>query len=153
MSSVSQKNPIRLFVCHVWIEDDDYLRVFEYLESTENFFYLNTSTPDKRPPGDKEALRDDLRRQITEAELVIVAASFYRRYMDWAEFQLNCAKAFDKPVVVLEPFGSHDTIAPAVMEMGDEVVPWDKRQIVDAIKRQARHEETTRFDVIEFKLD
>jgi hypothetical protein len=153
VSSVSQKNPIRLFVCHVWIEDDDYLRVFEYLESTENFFYLNTSTPDKRPPGDKEALRDDLRRQITEAELVIVSASFYRRYMDWAEFQLNCAKAFDKPIVVLEPFGSHDTIAPAVMEMGDEVVPWDKRQIVDAIKRQARHEETTRFDVIEFKLD
>ncbi len=153
MSSVSQKNPIRLFVCHVWIDDDDYHRVFEYLESTENFFYLNTSTPDKRPPGDKEALRDDLRRQITEAELVIVPASLYRRHTDWVEFQLNCAKAFDKPVVVLEPFGSHDTIAPAVMEMGDEVVPWDKRQIVDAIKRQARHEETTRFDVIEFKLD
>jgi hypothetical protein len=39
------------------------------------------------------------------------------------------------------------------MEMGDEVVPWDQRQLVDAIRRQARHEETTRFDVIEFKLD
>jgi hypothetical protein len=153
LSSVSQKNPIRLFVSHVWIADDDYHRVFEYLESTENFFYLNTSTPDKRPPGDKEALRDDLRRQITEAELVIVPASLYRRHTEWVEFQLNCAKAFDKPIVVLEPFGSHDTIAPAVMELGDEVVPWDKRQIVDAIKRQARHEETTRFDMIEFKLD
>ena len=44
-------------------------------------------------------------------------------------------------------------LAPAVLEMGDEVVPWDKRQLVDAIKRQARHEETTRFDTIEFKLD
>jgi len=57
------------------------------------------------------------------------------------------------PIVVLEPFGSHDTIAPAILELGDEVVPWDKRQLVDAIKRQARHEETTRFDTIEFKLD
>ena len=55
MSSVTQKNPIRLFVCHVWQKDDDYLRVFEYLESAPNFFYRNTSTPDKRPPGDKEA--------------------------------------------------------------------------------------------------
>ena len=153
MSSASQQNPIRLFVCHVWIEDDDYHRVFEYLESADSFFYRNTSTPANRPPGDKEALRDDLRRQITEAEVVIVAASLYRRHMDSVEFQLHCAKAFDKPIVVLEPFGSHDTIAPAVMELGDEVVPWDKRQIVDAIKRQARHEETTRFDVIEFKLD
>jgi hypothetical protein len=137
----------------VWQEDEDYLRIFEYLESASNFFYRNTSTPDKRPTGDKEALRDDLRRQITEAEIVLMPASLYRKHVDWAEFQLHCAKAFDKPVVVLEPFGSHDTIAPAVLEMGDEVVPWDQRQLVDAIKRQARHEETTRFDVIEFKLD
>jgi len=153
VSSASPQNPIRLFVCHVWIEDDDYHRIFEYLESADNFFYRNTSTPANRPPGDKEALRDNLRRQITEAEVVIAAASLYRRHMDSVEFQLHCAKAFDKPIVVLEPFGSHDTIAPAVMELADEVVPWDKRQIVDAIKRQARHEETTRFDVIEFKLD
>jgi hypothetical protein len=106
-----------------------------------------------RPAGDKEALRDNLRRQITEAEIVLIPASLYRKHMDWAEFQLHCAKAFDKPVVVLEPFGSHDTLAPAVLELGDEVVPWDQRQLVDAIKRQARQEETTRFDVIEFKLD
>ena len=138
MSSVTQKNPIRLFVCHVWQPDDDYLRVFEYLESVNNFFYRNTSTPDKRPAGDKEALREDLRRQINEAEAIIVPSQLYRKHMDWVEFQLHCAKAYDKP---------------AVLELGDEVVPWDKRQLVDAIKRQARHEETTRFDTIEFKLD
>ena len=153
MSSVSQKNPVRIFVCHVWVENDDYQRVFEYLESVDNFFYRNTSVLDNRPAGGKEAQRDELRRQIVEAEVVLVPASLYRRHLDWVEFQLHCAKAFDKPVIVLEPFGSHDTIAPAVLELGDEVVPWDQRQIVDAIKRQARHEETTRFDVIEFKLD
>jgi hypothetical protein len=153
VSSVTQKNPIRLFVCHVYHEDDDYLRVFEYLESAPNFFYRNTSTPEQRPAGDKDAVRDDLRSQITDAEIVLVPSQFYRKHLDWVEFQMHCAKAFDKPVVVLEPFGSHDTIAPAVLEMGDEVVPWDQRQLVDAIKRQARHEETTRFDVIEFKLD
>ena len=153
MSSVSQKNPVRIFVCHVWVENDDYQRVFEYLESVDNFFYRNTSVLDNRPAGGKEAQRDELRRQIVEAEVVLVPASLYRKHLDWVEFQLHCAKAFDKPVVVLEPFGSHDTIAPAVLDLGDEVVPWDQRQIVDAIKRQARHEETTRFDVIEFKLD
>ena len=153
MSSVTQKNPIRLFVCHVWHADDDYQRVFEYLESVGNFFYSNTSRPDQRPAGDKEAQRDALRRQIHEAEVVVVPSQLYRKHMDWVEFQLHCAKAYDKAVIVLEPFGTHETIAPAVLEMGDEVVPWDKRQLVDAIKRQARHEETTRFDTIEFKLD
>jgi len=153
VSSVTQKNPIRLFVCHVWQQDDDYHRIIEYLESVDNFYYRNTSNPDDRPVGDKEVLKEALRKQIVEAECIVVAASLYRRHMDWTEFMLHCAKAFDKPVVVLEPFGSHDTIAPAVMELGDEVVPWDQRQLVDAIKRQARHEETTRFDTIEFKLD
>lgn len=153
MSSVTQRNPIRLFVCHVWRPDEDYHRVFEYLESATNFFYRNTSTPDQRPQGDREALREDLRKQIGNAEVVILTSSLYRRNIDWVEFQLRCAKAFDKPIVVLEPFGAKDTIAPAVQEVADEVVPWDQRQLVDAVKRQARHEETTRFDVIEFKLD
>jgi hypothetical protein len=153
VSSVTQKNPIRLFVCHVWTEDDDYHRIFEYIESTSNFFYRNTSTPDVRPTGDKEAQRESLRKQITDAEVVIVPAALYRRNMDWVEFQMHCAKAFDKPIIVLEPFGGTDTIAPAVQELADDVVPWDQRQLIDSIKRQARHEETTRFDVIEFKLD
>jgi hypothetical protein len=153
VSSVTQRNPIRLFVCHIWRPDEDYHRVFEYLESANNFFYTNTSTPDQRPQGDREALREDLRKQIGNAEVVIIVSSLYRRNIDWIEFQLHCAKAFDKPVVVLEPFGAKDTIAPAVQEIADEVVPWDQRQLVDAVKRQARHEETTRFDVIEFKLD
>jgi hypothetical protein len=153
VSSVTQKNPIRLFVCHVWAEDDDYHRIFEYLESTPNFFYRNTSAPDRRPGGDREAQREELRKQIGEAEVVIVPAALYRRNIDAVEFQMHCAKAFDKPIVVLEPFGWTDTIAPAVQELADDVVPWDQRQLADSIKRQARHEETTRFDVIEFKLD
>ena len=153
MSSVTQKNPIRLFVAHVWAKDDDYLRIFEYVESVPNFFYRNTSTPEVRPPGDREALRESLRNQITEAEVVIVPAALYRTNVDWVEFQMHCAKAFDKPILVIEPFGGTDTIAPAVQELADDVVPWDRRQLIDAIKREARHEETTRFDVIEFKLD
>ena len=45
---MSQANPIRLFVTHAWEPDDDYLRVFEYLESARNFFYRNFSAPDKQ---------------------------------------------------------------------------------------------------------
>ena len=153
MNSITQQNPIRLFVCHVWVEDEDYHRIFEYVESSPNFFYRNTSTPDSRPSGDKEALRESLRKQIAEAEVMIVPAALYRRNVDWVEFQMHCAKAYDKPIIVLEPFGGTDTIAPAVQELADDVVPWDQRQLIDAIKREARHEETTRFDVIEFKLD
>ena len=128
--------------------DDDYHRVFEYLESASNFFYRNTSTPEKRPQVDRAALREDLRRQINDAEVVILTASLYRRNIDWVEFQLHCAKAFDKAVVVLEPFGARTPSRPPCRKSQTRSSRGDQRQLVDAVKRQARHEETTRFDTI-----
>jgi hypothetical protein len=53
----------------------------------------------------------------------------------------------------MEPFGVTDPVPAKLREMADEVVPWNGREMADAIRRQARHEDTTRWDVIEFKLD
>jgi hypothetical protein len=41
----------------------------------------------------------------------------------------------------------------AILDLANEVVEWDERGLVDALRKQARHEETTRWDTIEFKLD
>jgi len=150
---MSQANPVRLFVTHAWENSDDYLRVFEYLESARNFFYKNYSTPDKRPSGDKEALREDLRRQIAPVEAVIALSSLYAREPDLLTFELLFAQASQKPVVLLKPFGGAGEPPKAVLDLVDEIVAWDERALVDAIRRQARHEETTRWDTIEFKLD
>jgi hypothetical protein len=35
---VSEKNPIKVFVTHTFEESDDYLRVFEFLESVDRFY-------------------------------------------------------------------------------------------------------------------
>ena len=56
---VSENNPIRVFVTHTFAETDDYLRVFEFLEANDNFFYLNVSKPENVPEsGTVEALKD-----------------------------------------------------------------------------------------------
>ena len=152
-NGMSQANPIRIFVTHTWENSDDYLRVFEYLESARNFFYRNCSTPDRRPPGDKEALREDLRRQISAAEAVIGLSSLYHTHQDLLTFELLFAQASHKPVILLKPFGTGKEVPKAILDLTDEIVDWDERGLVDAIRRQARHEETTRWDTIEFKLD
>jgi hypothetical protein len=152
-TEVSQANPIRLFVTHAWETSDDYLRVFEYLESAPNFFYRNHSTPDKRPTGDKEALREDLRRQITPTEAIIALSSLFDTQPDLLTFQLLYAQANHKPVVLMKPFGARKEVPKTILDLTDEVVEWDQRALVDAVRRQARHEETTRWDTIEFKLD
>lgn len=150
---MSQTNPVRIFVTHAWENTDDYLRVFEYLESARNFFYRNFSTPDHRPVGDKEALREDLRRQIAPVEAVIALSSLFETHQDLLLFELHFAKAAQKPVVLMKPFGAQRPLSKVLTDLADEIVDWDERALVDAIRRQARHEDTTRWDVIEFKLD
>lgn len=150
---MSQANPVRLFVTHAWEFSDDYLRVFEYLESARNFFYRNFSTPDKRPSGDREALREDLRLQIAPVEAVIALASLNDTNTDLLTFQLLYAQANNKAVVLLKHFGSAKPVPKELTDLTNEIIDWDDRALVDAIRRQARHEESTRWDVIEFKLD
>ena len=66
---MTETNPIRLFVTHLYAPDEAYFRVFEYLESQPNFFYRNLAAPDKPPRSrEKEAIREDLRRQMADAD-------------------------------------------------------------------------------------
>jgi hypothetical protein len=146
-------NPIRLFVTHAWLENDDYTRVFEYLEASGTFYYHNSSQPQAKQPIDKESQREDLRRQIAPCEVVVVLPAVYRLAPELVLFQMNFAKAADKPIVAMENFGSKEPLAKAIKDLADEVSAWNERNLIDALRRQARHQETTRWDTIDFKLD
>jgi hypothetical protein len=127
--------------------------VFEYLEAPGTFYYHNTSLPHDKRPLDKESEREDLRRQIAPCEVVIVVPAAYRAAPDLVLFQMNFAKAADRPIVAMENFGSTAPLPKAISDLADEVSAWNERSLIDALKRQARHQETTRWDTIEFKLD
>jgi len=146
-------SPIRLFVTHAWVENDDYVRVFEYLEASGTFYYVNTSLPQAKRPIDKESQREELRRQISPSEVMIVLPAVYHIAPELVTFQMNFAKAADRPIVALETFGSTEPLPKVIKDLADEVSAWNERNLIDALKRQARHEETTRWDTIEFKLD
>jgi hypothetical protein len=150
---MSQNNPIRLFITHAWDTSDEYLRIFEYLESSRNFFYKNFSAPEKVPSGGKEADREELRRQIAPAECVIALPGLYRQQSELLLFEMTFAKASDKPVVLMKPFGANAVLPKEITSLADQVVEWDGRALVDAVKAQARHEESHRWDTIEFKLE
>ena len=151
---MSQRDPIRVFVTHCFEESDDYARAFEYLESARNFYYRNCSVPEVQLASqDPEAQREELRRQISLAEVVVALACLYPSRQDLLLFELNYAKASEKPVILLPHFGREPLEARALKGLVDESIPWDERALIDAVRRQARHESTTRWDTIEFKLD
>ena len=78
MGSISQQNPVRVFVSHAFEPSDDYHRVFEYLESSHNFYYRNCSDPGAARHRRARAMKDELRRQISLAEVVIVPVGAVR---------------------------------------------------------------------------
>ena len=149
-----ENDPIRVFVTHNFKESDDYLRVFEFLESVEKFFYLNVSKPENVPTGGgMEALKDELIAQIKLAESVIVPASSYLHLGDLIRYQLDVADANGIPVIAIKPFGGIEETPAELIERAAEHVPWNEREFVDALKRTARLEDTARWETVEFTLD
>ncbi len=148
---MSEDNPIRVFVTHTFSEDGDYLRVFEFLESVDRFFYVNVSKPENVPEsGGLEAAKDELIVQIKESEAVVVLATLYTDQTDLVSYQMDVADANGKPTIAIRPFGGIGETPPALVERANEHIEWNAREIADAIKRQARFEDTARWDVIDF---
>ena len=63
------------------------------------------------------------------------------------------AKVARKPVIVLRHFGSAIPVPQPLAQGAAEILDWDGRALVDAFRRHARGEDTSGWEVVEFKLD
>ncbi len=143
-----QENPYRLFITHGWEEDDDYLRLLEYLGDSKDFYYVNlSSVADK--PGSPDALRAEIEAQMKKAEVVIVLSGQYAEHKDMLDLEMAMARRLVKPMLGIEPFGPNSMDDKVRAEV-DQTAPWYNRSIVDGIKYLSRGEDTMRFDVIDF---
>ena len=151
---MSESNPIRVFVVHTFAEHPEYMRVFEYLESRPNFFYRNCSQPAARvAAGDGETLREELRRQIQLAEIVIFPVTLFALNPVLVTFEIDAAKGLQKPVLAIKSFGETIAIKKSLLDKAEDIVDWNNRSITEAIKRLARNDASGQWEVIEFKLD
>lgn len=151
---MSEQNPYRVFVAHLFQDDEDYQRVFEYLESRDNFFYLNSSDLSRAPAdGGLEAIKEELRNQIKPAEVVMVPITIFESNPDLVLFQMDVAQAFGKPIIALQSFGDTVAIQKDIIDRCVDIVEWNERAMIDSIKRHGRNEDTSQWEVIEFELD
>ena len=148
---MSEQNPIRVFVTHAFSETDDYLRVFEFLECVDRFYYINVSRPEEKPEsGGMEEIKDILIQQIKAAEVIIVLASLYETQKDLIDFMLTGAKAAGDPIIVIRPFGGVAETPQVLVDVAMEHIDWNAREMADSIRRQARLVDTQRWDVVDF---
>jgi len=151
---MSEKDPIKLFVTHAFQEHEEYARLFEYLESRDNFFYNNYSDPEfDLGPGGQEAIQEEIRRQIKPAEVVLFPVGVHAVKPQLIDFELQVAQAFKKPIIAIQAFGGTASIPKQALEAADVVVGWDDRVIIDNIRQLARGIDKNQLDVIEFDLE
>ncbi|MBU2677548.1 MAG: hypothetical protein KJP16_10715 [Gammaproteobacteria bacterium] len=148
---MSENNPIRVFATHSFEESDDYLRIFEFLESVDRFYYLNVSKPENIPAaGGQQAIKDELIEQIKQCEAVFVLPSLYEQKTELVKFMMDVADANTKNMIAIRPFGGLAEMPAEVAERCKEVVEWNDREMADALRRQARGEDTARWEVLDF---
>jgi len=148
---VSENNPIRVFATHSFEESDDYLRAFEFLESVDRFYYINVSKPENIPTtGGLQAIKDELIRQIQACEAVFVLSSLHEQKPDLVKFMMDVARANKKNMIGIRPFGGVAEMPEEVANGVQEVIEWNDREMADALRRQARGEDTSRWEVLDF---
>ena len=146
-----EDNPIRVFATHNFQETDDYLRVFEFLESVDRFYYLNVSKPENLPTtGGAQEIRDELIRQIKESEAMFVLSSAWEQNQEQVNFMMDVAEANKIGMIAIKPFGGLQDTPPELAQRCAEHIEWNDREMVDALKRQARGEDTARWEALDF---
>ena len=148
---MSESNPIRVFATHNFSETDDYLRVFEFLESVDRFYYVNVSKPENLPTtGGAQELRDELIRQVKASEAMFVLSSAWEQNQDMVNFMMDVAEANKIGMIVIKPFGGMHETPPELVARCAEHIEWNEREMVDSLKRQARGEDTARWEALDF---
>jgi hypothetical protein len=148
---LSESNPIRVFATHCFDETDDYLRIFEFLESVERFYYVNVSQPENLPTtGGAQEIRDELIKQIKASEAMIVLPSTFEQNRDMTNFMMDVAEANNIRMITIRHFGGIHETPPELAERCAEHIEWNDREMVDALRRQARGEDTARWEVLDF---
>jgi hypothetical protein len=148
---VSENNPIRVFATHNFDESDDYLRIFEFLESVDRFYYVNVSKPQNLPvTGGAQEVRDELIRQIKDSEAMFVLPSAWEQNRDQVGFMMDVAAANKINMIAIRAFGGLHETPPEIVARCAEHIEWNDREMVDALRRQARGEDTARWEVIDF---
>ena len=148
---MSEDDPIKVFATHAFEESDDYLRLFEFLENVENFYYINVSKPENIPKaGGMQAIKDELMKQIKDSEAVFILPALFDEKTELVRFMMQVAEANNKAMIAIKSFGGVLETAAEVVERSQEHIEWNDRDMADALRRQARGEDVARWEVIDF---
>jgi hypothetical protein len=127
----------RVFISHAW-DYDEYHKIKEFLDVTANFVYRNYSVPYDNPLDIRNEikLRKSLRQLVKMCQIVLIPAGMEINFRAFIQYELMIAQKFDKPIIGIIPRGAQ-RIPRLISDSASEIVGWNRKSIVDAIRRHA----------------
>ena len=128
----------KLFIAHAWVYNEEYHRLFRYLDEIHDFKYEDSGDTDIWSFGEEKPPRDEMRKQNIPAEVVLVISDVYSRTGDgWIPYILEEAESLGKPIIAIDSWGPQE-ISPDIVKKAVEVVYWDAEKITDSIRRHTK---------------
>jgi hypothetical protein len=106
--------------------------------------------PGIRYPGGLQAIKDELIEQIKQCEALFVLPGLYEQKRDLVRFMMDVADANHKKMIAIRAFGGVAETPQEVLDRTQELIEWNDREMADALRRQARGEDTARWEVLDF---
>jgi hypothetical protein len=127
--------PYKVFISHAWDYSQDYWRVVRFLNDEPYFLWENMSVPEHDPITTDE-LEYELRNQMRPANVFLIIAGMYAGNREWIDFELAFARRTGRPIIEIIRWGA-ERVPAAIQDAAVEMVGWNGRSIVQAIRRFA----------------
>ena len=96
-----------IFISHAWKYNSEYYNLEEMLNNAPYFTWKNYSVPqhDALDTKTDRELEEALKRQISPCSCVLIIAGMYYNYRTWIQKEIDIAKTYKKPIIVVRPRG------------------------------------------------
>lgn len=122
-----------LFITQVAETDEEYQRFTGRLKDAHDFNYENHSDKSFSGTADMDALKNVIKGQITDIDLVIVLSRLYPTYKNLIMTVLNLAQELEKPVLLIRPYGM-ENVPEELEKLSNGVIGWSASCIAASIK-------------------
>ncbi|MDD4985324.1 MAG: TIR domain-containing protein, partial [Dehalococcoidales bacterium] len=129
-----------LFISHSWTYTDAYEKLCNLLNNADDFSYHNHSVPKDDPihtDGTVSELEQAIQNHMSGCHVVLIMAGKYSTYSKWIKKEIKLAQeGFEnaKPIIGVKPWGNTQ-VSSVVQDAADEMVGWNTKSIVDAIRK------------------
>ncbi len=132
---------IHIFISHAWAYSNHYDTLSSWIfkeswsvgQASLNFhdYSVPKNDPIHNASNDTQ-LKNAIYNQISRSHVIVIPSGMYASYSKWIKKEIEGSKAYNKPILAVNPFGQQKKSG-VVLDNADEAVEWNKKPVINAI--------------------